>query len=297
VEKPRSSLEAVEARAAALDRVVCDSFARSLAPAAPAGVALLAVGGYGRGQLFPYSDVDLLLLAESERLAADLKEPISTFLRELWDARLRVSHSVRTPQECCELHNRNLELNVSLLDQRLLAGDLELYGKLTARLPRFVHRNKDAFVRRLSRLTRERHAKYQNTIYHMEPNVKESPGGLRDYQLLRWLEQIRGAGAEGGESLDAARDFLFDARFRLHQMAGRDANVLTFEAQDSVAEAQGRAPAALMRDYYRHARAVSRLALRALEAHEAEASSLFAQFREWRSRLGNAEVAVVRGRA
>src|SRR5689334_7500750 len=92
------------------------------------GIAVLAVGGYGRRQLFPYSDVDLLLLFESERLAQEHKEAISSFLQTLWDARLRVSHSVRTPAECAEVHDHNIELDVSLLDQRYLAGDRALYA-------------------------------------------------------------------------------------------------------------------------------------------------------------------------
>jgi [protein-PII] uridylyltransferase len=286
----------VERRAEQVDRIVINGFFKYLVPAVPSAVALLAVGGYGRRQLFPHSDVDLLLLFENDRAAGEAKEAISTLLRELWDARLRVSHSVRTPQECCELHERNLELNVSLLDQRLLAGDRALYAKLAARLPRFVHAHRDDFVRLLSRLTRERHVKFQHTFYHLEPNVKECPGGLRDCQLIRWLAQIRGTEPETDAGLTRARDFLFEIRRLLHEMSGRDANVLTFDAQDAIAEMRHCSPAELMREHYRHARTVSRLALRSLEASEAQASSLFSQFRDWRSRLGNAEISVVRER-
>ena len=293
VAKPPSSAGIVERRAVDTDGVVTAAFTRNLRDAAPSGMALLAVGGYGRRELFPYSDVDLLLLFETERAAEAAKGPISEFLRDLWDASLRVSHSVRTPQECCDLHEQNIELNISLLDHRLLAGDQELYAKLASRLPRFVSANRGPLVRNLSRITRERHAKFQNTIYHLEPNVKESPGGLRDYQLLRWLVQIG-----GGDLPDLAdgREWLFRVRRRLHEMAGRDANVLTFAAQDTVS-GEWEIPASdLMREFYRHARRIHGSCLRTLEAGEARASSLFSQFRDWRSRLGNAEVSVVRER-
>src|ERR1035441_9798284 len=101
---------ALAERNAQVDRLVLEAAAELLLPTAPAGLALLAVGGYGRRQLFPYSDVDLLLLFESEKLAVDSKDAISTFLRHLWDSDLRVSHSVRTPAECTEVHDRNIEL-------------------------------------------------------------------------------------------------------------------------------------------------------------------------------------------
>ena len=118
-----------------------------------------------------------------------LPEPISAFLQTLWDSGLRLSHSVRTPEECAEIHDQNIELNVSLLDQRFLAGDRALYAKFAERLPRFLHAQRDPLMRNLTRLTRERHQKYQNTYYHLEPNIKDTPGGLRDYQLVRWLAQ------------------------------------------------------------------------------------------------------------
>ena len=141
--------------------------------------------------MFPYSDVDLLLLVESGRLAQDAPGSISAFLQTLWDSGLRLSHSVRTPEECAEIHDQNIELNVSLLDQRFLAGDRALYARFAERLPRFLHAQRDPLMRNLTRLTRERHRKYQNTYYHLEPNIKDTPGGLRDYQLVRWLARIR----------------------------------------------------------------------------------------------------------
>jgi [protein-PII] uridylyltransferase len=267
------------------------------------GFALLAVGGYGRRQLFPHSDVDLLLLFESERLAVERKEVISAFLQRLWDAGMRVSHSVRTPADCTEVHDQNVELNISLLDQRYLAGDRALYAVLADKLPRFFQANAPALVRNLSQLTRERHAKYANTFYHLEPNVKETPGGMRDYQLVCWLEQLREAGqgrmgaADPAPELREAFGALARLRAWLHRHSGRDNNVLSFDAQDAIAE-EWRQPdaAAGMREYYRHARAVYRAAVRALDAAESQSSSLLAQFRDWRSRLTNADFSVLRDR-
>ncbi len=295
---------ALAERSAHIDAVVNEAAADLLFPAAPAGVALLAVGGYGRRQLFPYSDIDVLMLFESERLAVAQKDAISVFLQRLWDAGLRMSHSVRTPAECTEVHDRNIELNVSLLDQRYLAGDRSLYAKLAEKMPRFITANRDVLVRNLAQLTRERHTKYADTFYHLEPNVKETPGGLRDFQLICWLAQMRetqptrlGA-AHPAPELEQAFRFLARLRCYLHCQSGRDNNLLSFEAQDAMAEQWRTGDAALwMREYYRHARAIYRAAMRDLEANEAQSSSLFAQFRDWRSRLSNADFSVHRERA
>jgi len=260
--------------------------------------------------------VDLLLLFESERLALAHKDTISAFLQRLWDSGIRVSHSVRTPDECSEVHDRNIELNISLLDQRYLTGDRALYAELARRLPKFIHANRDALIRNLSQLTRERHTKYAGTFYHLEPNVKETPGGLRDYQLICWLQQLRETEitrlgiADPAPELQQAFRFLARLRCYLHCQSGRDNNVLSFDAQDAIAEewnASGSAEAGTtrspidaatwMREYYRHSRAIYRAAMRVLEASEAQSSSLFAQFRDWRSRLSNADFSVHRERA
>ncbi len=295
------ALTALAERTAQVDHLVIESAAHLVQTAGP---AILAVGGYGRRQLFPYSDVDLLLLFESERAAIAHKETIAAFLQSLWDAGLRVSHSVRTPAECAEVHNGNVELNISLLDQRYLTGDRTLYAELARRLPRFIHGNRDALIRNLSQLTRERHVKYAGTFYHLEPNVKETPGGLRDHQLVCWLQQLENSdanhlgAAEPSADMDEAFRFLARLRCYLHCQARRDNNVLSFDAQEAIAEEWGAGDAATwMREYYRHARTVYRIATRALEAREAQSSSLFAQFRDWRSRLGNADFSVHRERA
>jgi [protein-PII] uridylyltransferase len=291
------ALTALAERSAEVDRLVMDAAERLLFPAFASNVAVLAVGGYGRRQLFPYSDIDVLLLFPSERQIAGAKEAISAFLQHLWDAGLRMSHSVRTPDECAEVHDSNTELNISLLDQRYLTGDRTLYAGLADRLPRFIHANRDALVRNLAQLTRDRHNKYAGTFYHLEPNVKDTPGGLRDFQLVCWLGQLRDGTAEPTAELREAYHFLARLRCYLHIQSGRDNNLLSFDAQDALAE-QWRLPDAAqwMREYYRHSRAIYRAAVRALESGEGQASSLFAQLRDFRSRVSNAEFSVHRER-
>jgi len=298
------ALTALAERTAEVDGIVSAAASEVLLAEMPSGIAVMAVGGYGRRQLFPYSDVDLLLLVDSERGAAEHKASISAFLQRLWDSGLRISQSVRTPMECAEVHDHNAELNVSLLDQRFLTGDRALYASLAEKLPRFVQSNRDALVRNLARLSRERHAKFGNTFYHLEPNVKETPGGLRDYQLVCWLSQLRDASggrieaAEMAPELDQAFRYMAKLRFFLHCQSNRDNNVLSFDAQDAIAEQwNGGDTARWMRDYYRHARAIHRAAIRDLERVEAGFSSLLTQFRDWRSRLANADISVHRERA
>src|SRR6185436_10078222 len=289
------ALTALAERTAEVDRLVIDAAARLLFPPLASNVAVLAVGGYGRRQLFPYSDIDLLLLFPSDRHIAAAKEPISAFLQHLWDAGLRMSHSVRTPDECAEVHDSNTELNISLLDQRFLTGDRTLYAGLADRLPRFIHANRDALVRNLAQLTRDRHAKYAGTFYHLEPNVKDTPGGLRDFQLVCWLGQLREGTADPSSQLRDAYHFLARLRCYLHIQTGRDNNLLSFDAQDALAEHWQLPNAAQwMREYYRHSRNIYRAALRSLEAGEVQVSSLFAQFRDFRSRVSNSEFSVHR---
>jgi [protein-PII] uridylyltransferase len=282
------------ARTAAVDALVAGLAEELLFPAAPAA-ALVAVGGYGRRELFPHSDIDLLLLFESHAQAEAAREPVSAFVQQLWDAGLRISQSVRTPAECGEIHERNAELNVSLLDQRYLAGGAQLYGDMTERLNRLVRTRRHELARGLARLAAERHARWAETYCHLEPNVKETPGGLRDLQIVRWLARMRDA--ENPGELREAMALLARTRCWLHCRAGRDDNVLDFEAQEEIAERWGDGDAAAwMRRHYRAARAVHRAAKAALEASAGHSSVLFARFQDWRTRLSNADFSVSRER-
>src|SRR5262249_31790321 len=158
----------------------CAAFGQCVPDASSSGIALLAVGGFGRRELYPYSDVDVCILVENDKSADQHRAGIQDFIQQLWDLNLRVSQSVRTIQECCEVHDQNIELNISLLDQRYLAGDHSLYERLEPKLARFFETQHANMARHLCRLARKRHSQYNDTIYHLEPNIKEAPGGLRD---------------------------------------------------------------------------------------------------------------------
>lgn len=295
-------MDALERRTAAVEAAVFAAYERHLAAAAPEDLALLAVGGFGRRELFPYSDVDLLILTGKEAVPERLRDAVRAFLQNLWDCGLRVSHSVRTPADCTELHDSNIELNVSLLDERFLAGDRGLHASLGVALTRFAYGQRQALARNLCRLARERHARHGGSIHQLEPNIKEGPGGLRDHQLIGWLSRLRNTQpdrlprAEPFPELLAARDFLFGLRCDLHQRAGRDSNTLTFDLQEEIADYFQTDAADWMRRYYSHAREISRAALRAIETVDEQASSLLLQFRDWRSRVSNAEFYVSRER-
>lgn len=276
----RDAPAAIAGRTARVDELV-----RRHWGAMPPEVALLAVGGYGRSELFPFSDIDLLILTRDEKTQLEIREPLSLVLRDLWDEGLRVSQSVRTPGDCNQIDSGNAELAVSLLDRRLLAGDETLFRLIRDPKPELGHN--------IVELTRSRHSQFQNTIYHLEPHVKDSPGGLRDLQVLRWLSKL---GAGDQDLFGDGVPVLFQIRCFLHYLASRDDNKFSFERQDEIAELCGAAsPEGLMREYYRAVRGISRLAGRRLERFEAKRSSLFSQFRDRTSRLSNSEFSVLHG--
>ncbi len=278
VTQPYSAAAALISRSDVVDGIVHGLWAPR------EGVAVFAVGGYGRRELFPFSDIDLLILVSSEAVRQAATEPLAPFLRALWDRGLHVSQSVHTVAECHEIERDNIELAVSLLDRRFLMGDAVLGSRLNPR-----HRAE--LVHALIRLTRERHSKFQNTIHHLEPNLKDAPGGVRDLHVIRWLARLTGRDAQ----LSAVdHETLFQLRFHLHLLTGRDHNVLTFDLQDQIAELQGRGAAEVMRDYFREARTISRSCGQILRMNEAPTSGLFAQFRERRSRVSNADFTVSR---
>ena len=283
---------------AVIDKMSMDAFEATVRAAIPTGVAMLAVGGYGRRELFPYSDVDVMILVDSEALVPAIKEPLSEFMRLQWDAGLRLSHSVRTVADCLEVHEQNIELNISLLDRRFLSGDREVFSRLEGKQPAFLAKHGPKLARHLCQLTRTRHEKYQNTLFHLEPDMKETPGGLRDLHLIGWISQLRPE-LRSDAPLGPATAFLSSVRCFLHYEAGRDRNVLNFEAQEHIAEqpyTAVRTPSLWMREYFNHARAVFREAQRTLDACEKSESSLFNSIRDMRSRLSNSDFTVSRER-
>ncbi len=303
------------ARTDAVDSTVRSAAVEHFRAQFDAPYALAAVGGYGRRELFPASDVDLLVLTANESDISAVKEPLSEFLRVLWDFGLRISPSVRTPAECYRLHEDNIELHISLLDLRFLEGDEELFDRFSQQLPESFGRHAPILLRHLAALARHRHGKYNHTPYHLEPNVKESPGGIRDLHLLRWLSQLlpqqeflqeslaelKGEKNDAGtDSLeDSAQDFLFALRCFLHIKSKRDMNLLSFDMQDEAARVLPKRPMqpeGWMRAYFKHARRVYQYSLRALEYAEGQDTSLLRQFRDWRNRLSTPEFTISRER-
>ncbi|HEY1262917.1 MAG TPA: [protein-PII] uridylyltransferase [Terriglobales bacterium] len=279
-------------------------------------LALVAIGGFGRKWLFPHSDIDILFLHADRNGEASRKDALRRFSQELWDLRLKLSPATRTLGECDRFDASNVEFTISLLDCRFLAGDRELFERLREKLiPKLVMRESQGLVQSLAEVTRSRHAKYGGTVFHLEPNIKEAPGGLRDYNVAHWLaltsamDQLRDwpdpeslLPAPVRKQFGPALDFLFATRCFLHFRHGRDDNALTWEAQDEAAARGIGAPDAAplkaedwMRLYFGHARTVHRVATQLLEEIPAARSSLYRQFQNWRSRLSNADFSVVDG--
>ncbi|MGI8960693.1 MAG: HD domain-containing protein [Bryobacteraceae bacterium] len=298
----RDPFRIFESRTKLVDSVVASAVSNLLRPKLQGDFVVAAVGGYGRRELFPHSDIDLLLLFENETDLPGIREPLSEFLRSLWDAGLRVSHSVHTVADCCRPQEQNVELHISLLDLRFLCGSDELFGSFTQQLPEFYLRYGMRLMSRLGELARHRHSKFNNTVYHLEPNIKETPGGIRDVHLLRWLSQLAPQYEALQSFCKAFEDtpgFLYAIRCFLHIQAGRDNNLLTFELQDEAARSLPEhpiAPAEWMRLYFQHARRVFQSSLRALEYGEAQDTSLLRHFRDWRTRLSTSDFTISRER-
>lgn len=286
----------------------------------PSGVenfTLVATGGYGRGWLFPHSDIDILFLhATSDGENGALKDLIRRFSQELWDLRLKLSPATRTLAECERFDPSNVEFVISLLDCRFLAGDSDLFKRLSEKVvPRQVARESHNLIQNLAELTRQRHHKFGNTVFHLEPNVKDSPGGLRDYNVTCWLALISAMEklkmwpdtksllpVPSRRAFDAALDFQMAVRCFLHYRYGRHDNTLAWEAQDEAAARKiGAADADIsnaadwMRIYFGHVRDVHRVCTQLLEEIPAAWSSLHRQFQGWRTKIANADFSVVDG--
>jgi [protein-PII] uridylyltransferase len=276
--------------------------------------ALVAVGGFGRSSLFPHSDIDLLFLHENHQTETQFKDPVRRFSQELWDLRLKLSPATRTLAECDRLDPNNIEATLALLDCRFLAGNEQLFSRLHEKIiPNLVMREAQSLVQRLAEITRERHEKYGDTVFHLEPNIKDAPGGLRDYNVACWLALISAIDklhewpdsktllpASARRQLEPALEFLISVRCFLHFQHGRDDNALTWGDQDEAAARMIGASDALsaadwMRIYFAHARSVHRHSMQLLEEIPAAASSLYRQFQNWRSRISNSEFSVVDG--
>jgi [protein-PII] uridylyltransferase len=240
----------------------------------PGDTALIAVGGYGRGQLFPHSDVDILILLPAAPDEA-LQEKLERLVGAFWDIGLDVGHSVRTLDQCFEIAAGDVTVQTNLLESRLLCGDRELYRKFARRLLRSI--DPAAFLRAKRIEQQERHSRHQAT--NLEPNIKEGPGGLRDLNTILWISRAADLGhtwlelaRRGFITRDEARAIsrhertLEILRIRLHYLAGRREDRLLFDHQTALATQLGfvnrggrRVSERLMQRYYQTAKSVSQL--------------------------------------
>lgn len=253
----------------------------------PATSALVAVGGYGRGELAPFSDIDILVLLP-DNAPADLDARIERFIGMAWDLGLELGSSVRTVAQCIEEAANDITVRTSLLEARRITGSTTLFQRVVLRLNETFDAR--AFFQAKVLEMRQRHAKFQDTPYSLEPNVKESPGGLRDLQLILWIARAAGFGRSWREldergliterearELRRNESFLKMLRARLHVIAGRRQDVLVFDLQTAAAESFGyeatqarRASEQLMRRYYWAAKAVTQLATILIQNVEAQ---------------------------
>ncbi len=239
-------------------------------------VAVIAVGGYGRGELFPHSDVDVLIVIPDDA-RADEFEAIESLVGMLWDLGLQIGHSVRTVTQCLEDASRDITVLTSMIESRLIAGPTQLFEQFV----KYVSQTIDSkhFFREKLLEQQQRHVKFQEAAYSLEPNCKESPGGLRDLHILRWVAGAAGLGttwkelvasglltAEEGRMLGRNEHTLKQLRARLHIVAGRREDRLLFDVQASIAEAEGLSPTAarlpsevLMQRYYWAAKSIIQL--------------------------------------
>ena len=242
------------------------------------GATLLAVGGYGRSSLFPYSDIDILiLLPTNAELAQALSKKVEQYIASCWDAGLEIASSVRTVAECISESEQDITVRTSLLEGRFICGNRPLLKEFTKAFEAAM--DPKAFFQAKLAEQIQRHYKYQDTPYSLEPNCKESPGGLRDLQIISWVSKAALLGDtfkdlnEAGlitqrelTELNRNQRFLETLRANLHLLAGRRQDVIVFDLQTALAKSMGveeessrLASEAIMRRYYWAAKAVNQL--------------------------------------
>ncbi|MFU6377743.1 [protein-PII] uridylyltransferase [Metapseudomonas otitidis] len=267
----------VEDRAWFVDQILREAWAR-FDWSEDADIALLAVGGYGRGELHPYSDIDLLILLDSADHET-FREPIEGFLTLLWDIGLEVGQSVRSVDECAEEARADLTVVTNLMESRTIAGPESLRRRMQeVTSPERMWPSKDFFLAKRQE-QKARHAKYNDTEYNLEPNVKGSPGGLRDIQTILWVARrqfgslnLHALVKEGFlvesecSMLASSQEFLWKVRYALHMLAGRAEDRLLFDHQRKLAGLLGfhgsdakQAIEHFMQKYYRVVMAVAEL--------------------------------------
>jgi len=275
----------IAARTQFADGIVRDAWARCIDADAP--LSLFAVGGYGRGELFPQSDVDLLVLADPDAQQA-YQAPLARLFAQLWDAGLPVGHAVRSGAQCTQASIADITVLTALLEARPLAAREGASDELAASIvPDACWPPRDYFIAKREE-QRARHARFDDTSDNLEPNLKEGPGGLRDVQTLRWmalrvlgshgLEPLIGLGQLGADefaTIEAQRRVLSRLRFGLHLVAGKREERFRFDYQKALAERLGfrdtpesLAVEQMMQGFYRSAALVLRVNERLLQRFE-----------------------------
>lgn len=243
-------IELVFARAACIDTIMKEAFSFCFQATSQA-LSLVAVGGYGRGELHPHSDIDILLIL-GEPESNETRQAIEFFLMLLWDSKLEIGHSVRTLDECVEESEKDITVATNLMEARHLCGDAGLFEAMKSRTgPDQIWNSQEFFQAKLDEQVR-RHNKFHDTAYNLEPNVKENPGGLRDIQMVGWVAK-RHFGAEKLQDL-VSHDFLtpsecqtlldgekllWQIRTHLHYLTGRREDRLLFDFQQDLARRFG----------------------------------------------------------
>ena len=312
---PRAARDTVRARARLADATIDVAYIlasgtlhRAPNPTEAERLTLLAVGGYGRSELAPFSDLDLLFLTPW-KMTPWAESVIESVLYILWDLKLKVGHASRTVKDCLRLGRADYTIRTALLEHRFLIGDEALAVELRHRLRSELFRTTGAeFIEAKLAERSERHKRQGGQRYLLEPNVKEGKGGLRDLQTLYWIgKYIHGVGEaaelveegvfrrEEFENFAAAEDFLWAVRCHLHHIAGRAAEKLSFDIQVEVAARMGyedsagrRAVEHFMQDYFRHATRVgelTRVFLTAMEARHAKREASLAGLFKRRRKL------------
>ena len=245
-------------------------------PGLPADAALVATGGFGRGELYPSSDIDLLILLARDPSEAD-RESLEKLIGTFWDIGLEIGHSVRTIDGCIQAAAEDVTVRTTLLEARYLSGSRALYRKFERAVAAAL--DPVAFFKAKKLEQEQRHAKHQDSPYSLEPNLKEAPGGLRDLQVIQWIARASGMGrrwadlvGQGLIERDEARQLakherlLQDLRIRLHYLAGRREDRIVFDVQTALAQQLGyadtanrRASEAMMQRYYQTAKGVTQL--------------------------------------
>ena len=315
-ERTGDGTAAIRRRSAVVDRLLIEMWRRAFAGQPAPNMAFVALGGFGRKDLFPYSDIDVLFIFADEKIEVQCREAVRAIIQGMWDIGLRASPNSRTMKEAGRFDPDNLEFTLATLDRRYLAGQFPLYQQLhQSVLPGLVLSEWNSITQKLGEIARARHAKFGNTIFHLEPNLKECPGGLRDFHLAVWfallfqLKETKEWPRQRGQVFQSARgdaeaafDFLAAARCFLHFRHGRDDNTLDWQSQDEAAgksvglETRGTAdPAYWMRTYYRHARVIYRRAVLLME-HLPAPVSFYRTFRRRRTPIGGTDFVLDQGR-